>query len=170
MDGDKLTLRMSSQMPSGVRNTLAEVLPGSSNGSVRVVVGDVGGGFGMKTGAYPEDIVLGWAALQAGRPEAIYFIERLFDAAARELGIDAAELRRRNMVRPEQMPYTNPMAQVYDSGRFEHILDQGLTLADWAGFATRRAAAASPPFWNGRAAMRWKRRSAWPSRPLAASS
>jgi carbon-monoxide dehydrogenase large subunit len=52
----------------------------------------------------------------AGRPEAIYITERLMDAAARELKMDPAELRRRNMIRPEQMPYTNPMGQVYDSG------------------------------------------------------
>ena len=98
----------------------------------------------------------------AGRPEAIYIIERLMDAAAREMKLDPAELRRRNMIRPEQMPYTNPMAQTYDSGRFEQILDQGLALADWNGFAARRArvearaascaAAASRPSSNGPAA------------------
>ena len=75
----------------------------------------------------------------AGRPEAIYIIERLIDAAAREMRLDPAELRRRNMIRPEQMPYTNPMGQTYDSGAFEKILDQGLALADWNGFAARRA-------------------------------
>ena len=75
----------------------------------------------------------------AGRPEAIYTIERLFDSAARKMGVDPAELRRRNMIRPEQFPYTNPMAQVYDVGIFEKILDQGLALADWAGFDARRA-------------------------------
>ena len=47
------------------------------------------------------------------------------DAAARETGIDPAELRRRNMIRPEQMPYTNPMGKTYDSGQFEQVLDQG---------------------------------------------
>ena len=56
----------------------------------------------------------------AGRPEAIYFIERLMDAAARKTGIDAAELRRRNMIRPGQMPYRNPMSKTYDSGQFGH--------------------------------------------------
>ncbi len=235
MDGPRLTLRMSSQMPSGVRETIAATLPGRTAENVRVVVGDVGGGFGMKTGAYTEDLAVAWASLQtgrpvkwqaeraedfltaahgrdqvsraelaldangkalalrvrtlagvgaaatvvgviiplligpwvstsiydiplihlklgavltnqastgayrgAGRPEAIYIIERLFDAAAREMGIDGAELRRRNMIRPEQMPYTSPMAQVYDVGAFEQILDQGLELADWKGYAARR--------------------------------
>ena len=236
MDGARLTLRMSSQMPSGVRDTLADTIPGRNLDTVRVVVGDVGGGFGMKTGAYAEDIALAWAALQtgrpvkwqaervedflsavhgrdqvshaelaldtngkalalrvrtlagvgacptatsliiplligpwvstsiydiplvglkisavltnnaatgayrgAGRPEAIYLIERLLDAAAREMGIDGAELRRRNMIRPEQMPFKTAMGQTYDSGRFEQIMDQGLALADWAGFPARRA-------------------------------
>ena len=60
------------------------------------------------------------------------------DAAAREMKLDPAELRRRNMIRPEQMPYKNAMGQTYDSGAFEKILDQGLALADWNGFAARR--------------------------------
>src|SRR2546427_12998847 len=76
----------------------------------------------------------------AGRPEAIYIIERLMDAAARELKLDPAELRRRNMIRPAQMPYKNAMDQTYDCGEFEKMLDQGLALADWNGFAARRAA------------------------------
>jgi len=247
LEGERLTLRMSSQMPSGVRTGLAATIPGRTADNVRVLVGDVGGGFGMKTGIYPEDIVLGWAALQlgrpvkwqaervedflsavhgrdqvsraelaldaggrvlglrvrtlanvgaypsgtsiaipllvgpwvstsiydipavslhltavltnaaptgayrgAGRPEAIYLIERLMDAAARELGLDPVELRRRNMVRPEQMPYRNAMAQTYDSGRFEQILDQGLALADWHGFEARRAASQAAGKLRGR--------------------
>ncbi len=238
MDGGKLTVRLSSQMPTAVRGGLCATLPGRSPDNTRVVVGDVGGGFGMKTGVYPEDVAVGYAALQlgrpvkwradrleeflagfhgrdqlsraelaldadgrvlalrvrtlaavggyatgagvaipllvgpwvstsvydiqqidlqfttlltnqaptgpyrgAGRPEAIYLIERLFDAAAREMAIDPAELRRRNFVRPGQMPYRNPMGQTYDSGQFERMLDQGLALADWAGFEARRAEA-----------------------------
>ena len=247
MDGERLVLRMSSQMPAGVRGSIAGCVPGRTAENVRVTVGDVGGGFGMKTGAYPEDIALAWAALQggrpvkwqaerveeftsavhgrgqtsraalaldangrvlglrihthsnaggcpgpsaaaipmiigpwvstsiydirpvdirvtavmthnappgayrgAGRPEAIYIIERLMDAAARRLGLDAAEVRRRNMVRPEQMPYVNAMAQRYDCGAFEKIMDQGLALADWAGFEARRAESATRGLLRGR--------------------
>jgi carbon-monoxide dehydrogenase large subunit len=73
----------------------------------------------------------------AGRPEAIYIIERLMDEAARATGIDRIELRRRNMIRPEQMPYTNPMAKTYDSGRFANVMDRALALADWQGFEAR---------------------------------
>jgi carbon-monoxide dehydrogenase large subunit len=86
----------------------------------------------------------------AGRPEAIYITERLFDAAAREMNLDPAELRRRNLIRPEQMPYKNAMGQVYDSGRFEQILDQGLLLADWEGFNARRAASEQRGMLRGR--------------------
>jgi len=236
-DGERLLVRISSQMPTGVRASLVDAIPGLTAENVRVVVGDVGGGFGMKTGIHPEDIVVAYAARSlglpvrwqadrvedfvsaihgrdvtshaemaldangrvlamrvrslanvgayatgtgvaiqlligpwvstsvydiatidlhfiavmtnttptaayrgAGRPEAIYITERLFDAAAREMRLDPAELRRRNLIRPEQMPYKNAMGQVYDSGRFEQILDQGLALADWNGFAARRQA------------------------------
>ena len=234
---DRITLRMSSQMPSGVRDSLCDEVLGLPHDKVRVLVGDVGGGFGMKTGIYPEDIVLAVAARQvkrpvhwaaerleeflsathgrdvesvaslaldasgrvlafrvnsqanvgaygttvgiiiqlmigpwvstsiydiktidftlqavltntaptgayrgAGRPEAIYIIERLMDAAARKLKLDPTEIRRRNMIRPEQMPYTNAMGQVYDSGKFESVMDQALKLADWQGFAARAEA------------------------------
>jgi aerobic carbon-monoxide dehydrogenase large subunit len=230
----RVTLRLSSQMPSGARDTLAEQVFGVPKESIRVVVGDVGGGFGMKTGIFPEDILLmhavrtlkrpvKWTAERieeflgathgrdiasraelafdasgkilayrintlanvggypgtvgiiiqlligpfvatsiydirtvdfrlgavmtntaptapyrgAGRPEAIYVTERLMDAAARRIGIDPTELRRRNMIRPEQMPYTNPMGQVYDSGKFEQVMNRALALADWAGFPAR---------------------------------
>jgi carbon-monoxide dehydrogenase large subunit len=241
----RLVVRMSSQMPSGVRNTIADCL-GLDRKSVRVVVGDVGGGFGMKTGAYPEDVMTAWCAHKlgrsvkwiadrseeflatthgrdlhthaemaldasgrilalrvrsdanvgayptgtgvaialligpwvltgvydiqcidyhfraimthtmstaayrgAGRPESIYIIERLMDEAARQTGIDRIALRRRNFVKPEQFPYRNAMGQVYDVGAFESIMDQGLALADWAGFEARAAESARQGKWRG---------------------
>ncbi|RCX09728.1 xanthine dehydrogenase family protein molybdopterin-binding subunit [Extensimonas vulgaris] len=85
----------------------------------------------------------------AGRPEAIYNIERLMDEAARQTGIDRLQLRRRNFVRPEQMPYTNPMQQTYDVGRFEQVLDGALPLADWAGFEARAAESRARGLWRG---------------------
>ncbi len=63
----RLTIRMSTQMPSGVRDSVCAAI-GLAKEKVRVVVGDVGGGFGMKTGAYPEDIAVAFAALQVKRP------------------------------------------------------------------------------------------------------
>src|SRR4029077_20497053 len=217
----RITLRATSQTPTGLRDALCDAVLGIAHDKVRVVVGDVGGGFGMKTSLYPEDVVLAfctrelkrplkWCAERieeflaathgrdltskaeraldhsarrlalrvsslanlgayappagvviqlmigpwvstsiydirtidiriqgvltnttptsayrgAGRPEAIYIIERLMDAAARRTGIDSVELRRRNMIRPEQMPYTNAMKKTYDSGRFELVMDK----------------------------------------------
>ncbi|SIS75432.1 carbon-monoxide dehydrogenase large subunit [Roseivivax lentus] len=75
----------------------------------------------------------------AGRPEAIYIMERMVDLAAAALGLDPAELRRRNMIPAAAMPYATPLGYVYDSGDFEAALDTVLTAGDWAGFADRRA-------------------------------
>ena len=75
----------------------------------------------------------------AGRPEGNYYMERLVDAAAREMGINQIELRRRNHITPEMMPYTAPSTMEYDSGDFPAILDKALIAADWDGFAARRA-------------------------------
>jgi len=233
----RITLRLSCQTPTGIRDELASAVLGIPNGSIRIVVGDVGGGFGMKTSLYPEDVVIAhcvrrlgrplkwraerleeflaagagrdleskielafdasgrilalrvdsladvgayatpagvaiqlmigpWVATSvydirpidirikavltntaptgpyrgAGRPEAIYMIERLMDEAARKTGIDPIELRRRNMIRPEQMPYKNAMDKTYDSGQFALVMDKAVALADWKGFAARAAA------------------------------
>src|SRR5262249_11959704 len=78
----------------------------------------------------------------AGRPEASYMIERLIDLAADKIGIDPAELRRRNTIAPAAMPYRTPLTFTYDSGRFEENLDRAMALADWRGFPARRKAAA----------------------------
>ena len=235
---ERITLRVSCQTPSGLRDSLCTEVLGIPPEKVRVQVGDVGGGFGMKTGLYPEEVVLAFGARAlkmplkwraerieeflaathgrdvtstaelaldgdgrilalrvaslanlgayatpagaviqlmigpwvqtsvydipiidvrirgvlthtaptsayrgAGRPEAIYIIERLIDAAARRIGIDQRDLRRRNMIRPEQMPYTNAMRKTYDSGQFEAVMDKAVALAQWEGFAARAAEA-----------------------------
>ncbi|MDP3356080.1 MAG: xanthine dehydrogenase family protein molybdopterin-binding subunit [Polaromonas sp.] len=234
----RLTIRMSTQMPTGVRNSVCDAL-GMAPEQVRVVVGVGGGGFGMKTSVYPEDIAaaycaralhrpIKWTAERseefvsayhgrdvqsraelaldqhgkilalrlaslanvgayatgagvaiqlligpwvqtsvydiqtidfhfqavltntaptsayrgAGRPEAIFSMERLMDEAARQIGMDRVELRRRNFIQPAQMPYKNPMGQVYDTGKFESVMDQALVLADWKGFDERAAQSA----------------------------
>jgi len=77
----------------------------------------------------------------AGRPEASYLIERAIDAAADQTGIDAAELRRRNLIAPGQMPYTTAFGSSYDSGDFPALFTDALQRADYAGFAVRRKAA-----------------------------
>ena len=79
-----------------------------------------------------------------GRPEAAYVIERMVDEAAAEIGIDAIELRRRNMIPPEAMPFKSGLTFTYDCGEFEKNLDLALKLADAAGFEQRRAEAPRP--------------------------
>ncbi|TXL66205.1 xanthine dehydrogenase family protein molybdopterin-binding subunit [Zeimonas arvi] len=74
----------------------------------------------------------------AGRPEAIYLVERLIELAARKTGIDPVSLRRRNLIPATAMPYKAPSGQVYDSGEFEAVLDKALALADWQGFPERK--------------------------------
>ncbi len=75
----------------------------------------------------------------AGRPEAIFVIERLVDLAADQLGLDPVALRRRNMIPPAAQPYANPLGITYDNGRYEDAMDTALELADWDGFSARRA-------------------------------
>ena len=75
----------------------------------------------------------------AGRPEAMFVIERLIDIAAADFGFDRVELRRRNLVSPEAQPFTNPFGVTYDSGKYEAAMDKALELADWKGFPSRRA-------------------------------
>jgi carbon-monoxide dehydrogenase large subunit len=91
---------------------------------------------GVFTNTVPVDAYRG-----AGRPEAAYAIERLVDYAARRLGVPPEELRRRNFIKPEAMPYQTALGLNYDSGEFARNLDQALAAADLAGFAARRAEA-----------------------------
>ena len=74
----------------------------------------------------------------AGRPESNYYIERLLDTAAKEMGIDRIEIRRRNHIRPDQLPWTTPAGTVYDSGDFPAILEEALAAADWDNFPARK--------------------------------
>ena len=77
----------------------------------------------------------------AGRPEAVYVMERLVDVAAHDMGIDPVELRRRNLISKDQFPYTNAVGTTYDSGAFEDNMDIAAKMADWDGHAARRAEA-----------------------------
>ena len=77
----------------------------------------------------------------AGRPEAAYFVERAMDMLARELGMDPAEVRRKNFIRPDQFPYRTQMGAVYDSGDYERALDHALEAAGWERLKAERDAA-----------------------------
>jgi carbon-monoxide dehydrogenase large subunit len=74
----------------------------------------------------------------AGRPEGNYYVERLIDIAAREMGIDRVELRRRNLIRPKEMPYNAASGMTYDSGDFPAVLRHAVALSDFKGFNKRR--------------------------------
>src|SRR5262252_8014332 len=78
----------------------------------------------------------------SGRPEVTFAIERLIDTAAAELGIDRIALRRKNLIRPDAMPYRNAVGMLYDSGRYEENMDWAMDVADWKGFEARRREAA----------------------------
>ena len=77
----------------------------------------------------------------AGRPEGNYFMERLIDVAADEMGIDRIEIRRRNLIQPNEIPFTTPSGSVYDSGDFPGLLDRAIKAADWNGFEQRKTEA-----------------------------
>jgi carbon-monoxide dehydrogenase large subunit len=234
---DRYTLYADVQYPHRVRNALAGNIFKVPEHKVRVIAGDVGGGFGAKGWQYPEHRLVLWAARKlrrpvkwacerreaipadehardnvseaelaldadgrflalrvrtlanvgayvssdrnllatfsnvvtlvgvyrfptafvhvlsvltntsstapyrgAGRPEATYVIERLIDDAARELGVEPVELRRRNLIPASAMPHRTPLGVTYDCGDFEKNMDDALKLADVAGFPTRREA------------------------------
>ncbi|MFY0619659.1 xanthine dehydrogenase family protein molybdopterin-binding subunit [Shimia sp.] len=92
---------------------------------------------GIYTNTTPVDAYRG-----AGRPEAIYVLERLMDRAARELGVSGYELRRRNFIAPEAFPYKSATNETYDVGDFDRVLSRAEEFADVAGFATRKAQSA----------------------------
>lgn len=243
----RLTLYVQSQTPASTRDILADAILKRPNDSIRVVVSDIGGGFGQKTSLYPEDGIVAWAAVTlnrkirwrgdrtddfvggthgrdltstaeialdakgriqayrvrslggtgaylsgtavviplvlgpfvqtsvydvqlvhydiravmthtapvgayrgAGRPEAVFIMERLMDAAARQIGMDPRAIRKVNYIKPTQLPYKNAVGQTYDSGAFAHMLDRACELSDWDGFAARKKAAKKKGLLYGR--------------------
>jgi aerobic carbon-monoxide dehydrogenase large subunit len=243
----RLILHTQSQTPGSTRDILAEAVLKRPKESVRVLVGDIGGGFGQKTSLYPEDGLVAYAATKlsrkvrwrgdrsdeflggthgrdltstgelaldakgrvlayrvrsvggtgayltgtgtviplvlgpfvqsgvydlplvhydikavmtntapvgayrgAGRPEGVFIVERLMDAAARQIGMDPRAIRKVNYIKPAQLPYTNAVGQVYDSGAFAHMLERASKLADWDGFNARRKAAKKKGLLYGR--------------------
>ncbi len=94
--------------------------------------------YGYYTNTQPVDAYRG-----AGRPEAIYVIERILDRAARDLGVDPWEIRRRNFIRPDQFPYKTVAGDFYDVGDFHSVLDHALRASDAGNFEKRRAGSRS---------------------------
>ncbi|MBO0735968.1 MAG: xanthine dehydrogenase family protein molybdopterin-binding subunit [Alphaproteobacteria bacterium] len=93
-------------------------------------------GRGVATNTSPTS-----AYRSAGRPEVMFVLERLIDIACCRYGFDRIEIRRRNLVEPEAMPYRNPLGLVYDSGNYPASLRRAAELGDWAGFEERRTEA-----------------------------
>jgi len=247
VSGDRYTLYTTSQDPHGLRSKLASAVLHVPETKIRVVAPDVGGGFGMKSSIYPDDVLVLWASRRlgrpvkwtatrseslildtqardqvvygelaldaegkilalrakacqalgaywwaaitaplffslmlipsvydvqaiafstqavftntaptsvyrgAGRPEAIYLIERLIDRAAQVSGIDRVELRRRNLIKPSALPYHTPTHHNYDSGEFERVMDKCLALAHWQDFDARCATSRKNGKLRGRA-------------------
>jgi carbon-monoxide dehydrogenase large subunit len=96
---------------------------------------------GVLTNTVPVDAYRG-----AGRPESIYCVERLIEKTARDIGMDVVEFRRKNFIKPEQMPYTTSVGEIYDTGEFDKVMTACLQKADWDGVAARKQASAA----NGR--------------------
>jgi aerobic carbon-monoxide dehydrogenase large subunit len=87
----------------------------------------------------------------AGRPEAAYFMERLIEHAARQISMDPAEIRRRNLIPPGKLPYATPTLWNYDSGEFQRLMDKCIEISDWKGYAARKKASAKNGKLRGRA-------------------
>ncbi|MDB5508751.1 MAG: carbon-monoxide dehydrogenase large subunit [Hyphomicrobiales bacterium] len=123
----------------------------SNVGARCVSLSPLGKGSGLITGSYDIPVATlraravftntmpTQAYRSSGRPEVNFVIERVIDTAARELGFDKIELRRKNFVKPEQMPYTNAVGATYDSGTYEANMDWALDISDWKGAEARRA-------------------------------
>jgi aerobic carbon-monoxide dehydrogenase large subunit len=141
-DGKFLALRTKNYANMGAYlSTFAPFIPTGAGTKVLASVYDFqaihANVIGVLTNTVPVDAYRG-----AGRPESNYLVERLIDQAARDIGMDRIELRRRNMVAQAAMPYVTAMKQRYDSGDFARVMDAALKKIDWAGFPARRAEAA----------------------------
>ncbi|MCG6874462.1 MAG: xanthine dehydrogenase family protein molybdopterin-binding subunit [Betaproteobacteria bacterium] len=86
----------------------------------------------------------------AGRPEMAYLIERVVDRAAMACGFDPVDLRRRNLIRRADMPFTNPVGTVYEPADFIKVLDEAAAAADWEGYPARKRAAEARGLLAGR--------------------
>jgi len=99
---------------------------------------------GVMTNTVPTDAYRG-----AGRPEAAYLVERFVDHIARETGLTPDEIRARNFIKPNQLPFKTALGDTYDSGDFDAVMRKGMEKADWKGFAARRAQSEKAGKWRG---------------------
>jgi len=139
-DGRFLALRASNLSNAGARSvSLSPLSKGSGlvTGSYDIPAAE------LRSRAVFTNTVPTCPYRSSGRPEVTFALERLIDTAAIQLGFDRIELRRRNLVPPQAMPYRNAVGMTYDSGEYAANMDRAMQLADWEGFAARRAGAAA---------------------------
>ena len=142
-DGKFLGLRVSTVANMGAYlSTVSVLIPCEACQGMHTGVYDIPVAYNEVRAVFTHSVPVD-AYRGAGRPEAAYMIERLVDVAARVSGIDPAELRRRNYIKPEAMPYTTSLGLLYDSGEFARNMDQAQVAADWARADKRRETARS---------------------------
>jgi carbon-monoxide dehydrogenase large subunit len=148
-EGRMLALRVHTTANMGAYlNTFGPAIPSQMTGCMLSGAYAVPAIFAVCEGVYTNTVPVD-AYRGAGRPEATYLIERLIDAAARDIGLPADEIRRRNFIRPEQMPYATASGPTYDCGDFARNMEDAMAAADWAGFEARRKAARSRDRFRG---------------------
>ncbi len=151
VDGDGLFLGLRVKVTGNLGAYLGPLTPHPSTANVGGMIGPyrIGAAHVEITGVHTHTTPVA-PYRGAGRPEATYLIERLVDTAARDLDIDAADIRRRNMLRSEDLPHTTALGMTYDCGDFPGVLEAGLKAADWGGFEKRKADSESRGLLRGR--------------------
>ena len=142
MDEDGRFIAMRVDLLANMGAYLSQYAPSIPEGGMTMLTGlyDIPHLYALCRGIYTNTVALD-AYRGAGRPEAAYLVERLVDQCGRDTGLGPVEIRRRNFVRPEVLPYETQGGRIYDSGEFDAHLTRALDLADWKGFDARFAEA-----------------------------
>ena len=140
LDADGNFLALHAELFSNVGGNLVSYVPLGNGPRLLTSIYTIGAAYARFRGITTNTLATG-PYRGAGRPEAMFVVERLIDLAALKLGRDRTALRRRNLVTPEAMPYVSPMGVTFDSGAFARNMEIALMRADWDGFAERRETA-----------------------------
>jgi carbon-monoxide dehydrogenase large subunit len=142
MDENGRFLAMRVDLLANMGAYLSQYAPSIPEGGLTMLTGlyDIPNLYALCRGIYTHTVTVD-AYRGAGRPEAAYLVERLVDQCARDTGLGPVEIRRRNFIQPEMLPYETQGGRIYDSGEFDGHLTRALEAADWNGFEDRAAAA-----------------------------
>jgi len=142
MDENGRFLAMRVDLLANMGAYLSQYAPSIPEGGLTMTTGlyDIPNMYALCRGIYTNTVTVD-AYRGAGRPEAAYLVERLVDQCARDTGLGPVEIRRRNFIRPEALPYETQGGRIYDSGDFDGHLTRALEAADWQGFEARAAEA-----------------------------